>query len=181
MITPLTTSKLQTLKAGDIIELSGTIYTGRDLAHKRLVDSLTENKPLPFEMANATIFYTGPTPTKPGDVIGSCGPTTSYRMDDLTIPLLKAGLKGMIGKGERSPEVIDAIKDHGATYFISIGGVAALTSNSITAAEVIAYPDLGTEACRKLEVTDLKLIVAIDSNGQTIFENYKNYARNNHE
>ncbi len=172
--TPLTYEKIKDLKAGDIIYLSGTIYTGRDLAHKRIVDDLSN---CPFELENAAIFYTGPTPTKPGDVIGSCGPTTSYRMDDLTIPLLEKGLKAMIGKGERDPKIIDAIRKYKAIYLVSIGGVAALTSDSIKEAEVIAFDELGTEAVRKLKVENLKLVVGIDTLGNTIFENYKKYAR----
>jgi len=181
LTTPLTSDKLSSLSAGDIIELSGTIYTGRDLAHKRIVDAINAKQTLPFPLTDSTIFYTGPTPTKPGDIIGSCGPTTSYRMDDLTIPLLDQGLKAMIGKGQRSKKVINAIKEHKATYFIAIGGVAAQTSEAISKAVIIAYEDLGTEAIRQLELNNLKLIVAVDSNGNTVFDNYKQYARKTNE
>ncbi|MGM0379499.1 MAG: Fe-S-containing hydro-lyase [Bacillota bacterium] len=168
--TPLTKEKVKNLKAGDNILLSGTIYTARDQAHKRLNDLIKKGKDLPFNLKNQIIYYVGPAPAKPGEVIGSAGPTTSYRMDDLTIPLLKLGLKGMIGKGTRSKEVIKAMKDTNSLYFAAIGGAGALISDCIISSKVIAFEDLQTEAIRKLEVKDLPLIVVIDSNKNNLYE-----------
>lgn len=167
---PIKEDEIKKLSCGDIISLSGTIYTARDAAHKRLIDCINKDKELPFNIKDQGIYYVGPTPNKPGEVIGSAGPTTSYRMDDLTIPLLERGLKVMIGKGKRSNEVIEGIKKYNAIYLIAIGGAGAYISNSIKTCEVIAYDDLDAEAIRKLEVEDLQLIVAIDSKGNNIYE-----------
>lgn len=168
--TPLTREKLKDLKMGDFVFLSGTIYTARDAAHARLVKLIEEGKELPFDVKDAIIYYVGPTPTKPGQVIGSCGPTTSYRMDAYTPTLINEGLTGMIGKGKRSVEVIDAMKKHGCVYLAGIGGAAALTASCVISQELICYEDLGAEAIRKLEVKNMPLIVAIDVDGNDIFE-----------
>ncbi len=168
--TPLSAEKTKDLKMGDFVLLSGTIYTARDAAHARLVKLIEEGKDLPFELNEATIYYVGPTPAKPGQVIGSCGPTTSYRMDAYTPLLISMGLRGMIGKGKRSSEVINAMKEHGAVYLAGIGGAAALTADCVVSQELICYEDLGSEAIRKLEVKNMPLIVAIDSMGNDIFE-----------
>ncbi|HSQ87608.1 Fe-S-containing hydro-lyase [Romboutsia sp.] len=167
---PLSEDKARKLECGDVITLSGTIYTARDAAHKRLIECINNSEELPFNIADQAIYYVGPTPGKPGDIIGSAGPTTSYRMDDLTIPLLERGLRIMIGKGKRDEKVIQAMQKHGAVYLAAIGGAGAYISNSIRACEIIAYDDLGAEAIRKLEVKDLQLIVAIDSYGNNIYE-----------
>ncbi len=149
------------LKVGDKVFLSGIIYTARDEAHKR---------GLPFDVKDQIIYYAGPSPTKPGEIIGSCGPTTSARMDAWTPHLLSLGLGGMIGKGPRSSEVINAIKEYQSVYFVAIGGVGAYYTNFIIKAEIIAYPELGCEAVHKLEVKDFPLYVGIDKNGESIFE-----------
>ena len=167
---PLVAQELETLRAGDSVLLSGTIYTGRDAAHKRLCALVAEGKPLPFDIRGQVIYYAGPCPAKPGDAIGSCGPTTSYRMDAYAPTLCDLGLIGMIGKGQRSPAVIDAIRRNGGVYFAATGGVGALIAGSVKAARVIAFEDLGTEAIRELQVTDLPLIVAIDSEGGNLYE-----------
>lgn len=168
--TPLTAEKARTLKAGDMVLLSGEIYTARDAAHKRLMEILAAGGTLPFEIKDAIIYYVGPTPAKPGHIIGSAGPTTSGRMDAYTPALLDLGLKGMIGKGARSPEVRESIRKNGAVYFAAIGGAAAVMARCVKAAEVIAYADLGAEAIRKLRVEDLPIIVAIDSLGGNYYE-----------
>ncbi len=168
--TPLTAEKARTLKAGDMVLLSGEIYTARDAAHKRLMEILAAGGTLPFEIKDAIIYYVGPTPAKPGHIIGSAGPTTSGRMDAYTPALLDLGLKGMIGKGARSPEVVESIRKNGAVYFAAIGGAAAVMARCVKAAEVIAYEDLGAEAIRKLQVEDLPIIVAIDSLGGNYYE-----------
>ena len=168
--TPLTLDKINQLKAGDTVLLSGTIYTARDAAHKRLTELLKAGKELPFEIKNSIIYYVGPTPTKPGEAIGSAGPTTSYRMDAYTPQLLDIGLKGMIGKGFRSQEVIDSMVQNKAVYFGAIGGAAALIGKSIKKAELIAYEDLGSEAIRKLTVEDFPIIVVVDSNGEDLYK-----------
>ena len=167
---PLTEEKTVNLKAGDNVLLNGIIYTARDAAHGRLVKLIEEKEKLPIELKDAVIYYVGPTPAKPGQVIGSAGPTTSYRMDDLTVPLLERGLKVMIGKGKRSEEVINSMIKNKAVYLAAIGGAGAYISNTIKKCEVIAYEDLGPEAVRKLEVEDLQLIVAIDCYGNNIYE-----------
>lgn len=168
--TPLTAEKVKDLKAGDSILLNGTIYTARDAAHKRLVDLLDKGEDLPIDVKDAIIYYVGPTPTKPGMAFGSAGPTTSYRMDAYTPQLLEKGLKGMIGKGLRSANVIEAMKENTAVYFAAIGGAAALIGKCVKASELVAYEDLGAEAIRKLEVVDLPLVVVIDSEGNNLYE-----------
>ena len=167
---PLVAQELETLRAGDSVLLSGTIYTGRDAAHKRLCALVAEGKPLPFDIRGQVIYYAGPCHAKPGDAIGSCGPTTSYRMDAYAPTLCDLGLIGMIGKGQRSPAVIDAIRRNGGVYFAATGGAGALIAGSVKAARVIAFEDLGTEAIRELQVEDLPLIVAIDSEGGNLYE-----------
>jgi fumarate hydratase subunit beta len=161
--------KVKKLRVGDRVRISGTIYTARDASHKRLIIAL-RRKSLPIPIKDQILYYTGPTPARPGRVIGSCGPTTSSRMDPYTIPLLKKGLKGMIGKGERSKEIMEAIKRYQAAYFAAPGGCGALLAQYIKKAEVIAYPDLGPEAVYKLEIEDFPVIVAIDSKGRNLFE-----------
>lgn len=168
--TPITNEDLKELKAGDSVLLSGYIYTARDAAHKRLVELLKQGMPLPFDVEGQTIYYVGPSPAKEGQPIGSAGPTTSYRMDAYTPALLEKGLKGMIGKGKRNKEVIDAIKKHEAVYFAAIGGAAALNAKCVKALEPVAYEDLGAEAVNKLLVEDLPLIVVIDSEGNNYYE-----------
>jgi fumarate hydratase subunit beta len=168
--TPLTQDKVKGLRAGDKVLLSGVIYTGRDAAHKRLIDTLNEGKTLPFDVKDQVIYYVGPAPAKPGQVIGSAGPTTSYRMDDLTVPLLEKGLTGMIGKGARGDKVVEGMKQNGAIYFAAIGGAGALITSSIKSSEVIAYEDLGPEAIRKLVVEDMPVYVVIDSDGNDMYK-----------
>jgi fumarate hydratase subunit beta len=168
--TPLTAEKVKDLKAGDSILLNGTIYTARDAAHKRLVELLDKGEDLPIDVKDAIIYYVGPTPTKPGMAFGSAGPTTSYRMDAYTPQLLEKGLKGMIGKGLRSGNVIESMKENTAVYFAAIGGAAALIGKCVKASELVAYEDLGAEAIRKLEVVDLPLVVVIDSEGNNLYE-----------
>lgn len=167
---PLREEEIQSLTCGDIVSLSGIIYTARDAAHKRLIECIKQGDNLPFDVYNQGIYYVGPTPSKPGEIIGSSGPTTSYRMDDLTIPLLSLGLKVMIGKGKRSSKIVDSMQKYGAIYFAAIGGAGAYISNSIVSCEIIAYEDLGAEAIRRLEIKDLQLVVAIDSYGNSIYE-----------
>ena len=167
---PLVAQELETLRAGDSVLLSGTIYTGRDAAHKRLCAQVEKGESLPFDPRNQVIYYAGPCPAKPGDAIGSCGPTTSYRMDAYAPTLCDLGLIGMIGKGQRSPAVIDAIRRNGGVYFAATGGAGALIAGSVKAARVIAFEDLGTEAIRELQVEDLPLIVAIDAAGGNLYE-----------
>lgn len=170
LVTPLTEEKIINLKAGDRVLLSGTIYTARDAAHKRIIDLINANQKLPFDIINQTIYYAGPSPSKPGKVIGSVGPTTSYRMDLYTPKLLDLGLKAMIGKGLRNEKVIDSMKKNKAVYFAAIGGAAALISASIIKAEVIAYEDLQSEAIRKLKVKDMPIIVVIDCKGNNLYD-----------
>ena len=166
---PLTREVAASLKAGEYVLLSGIIYTARDAAHKRLVEALARGEALPFPPEGATIYYTGPTPAPPGAVIGSAGPTTAYRMDPYVEPLLKAGVLGMIGKGARRGNVPELIKKYGAVYFAAPGGCGALLGKSIAECEIIAYPDLGTEAVRKLTVVDFPAFVAQDSFGNSIY------------
>ncbi|MBC2575995.1 Fe-S-containing hydro-lyase [Peptostreptococcus canis] len=170
---PFSEEDIRKLKAGDIVSISGTIFTGRDAAHKRLCNAIENNEELPIDVDGQAIYYVGPSPTKPGHVIGAAGPTTSYRMDDLTLPLLKKGLKMMIGKGKRNSIVIDGMKKHGAVYLVAIGGAGAYISNSIKKCDIIAYEDLGAEAIRKLEVENMILTVCIDSEGNNLYENIK--------
>lgn len=162
---PMREETISELKAGERVLISGTIYTARDAAHKRMSESLAKGEKLPFDLSGQTIYYVGPTPAKPGQVIGSAGPTTSGRMDKYTPALLDLGLKGMIGKGYRSDEVIESMKGNKAVYFAAIGGSGALIARSILSMEVIAYEDLGPEAIYKLEVKDFPAVVIIDSNG----------------
>lgn len=176
--TPLTKDKVKKLKAGDRVSITGTIYTSRDAGHKRMIEQLELGEELPFQVQDAIIYYVGPAPAKPGQVIGSAGPTTSYRMDDYTPPLLEIGLSGMIGKGARNQTVIDSMKKNGAVYFGAVGGAAALIAKSIKSAKVIAYDDLGTEALRELYVEDFPAIVVIDCMGNNIYETAKtNYRK----
>ena len=162
--------KAADLRAGQLIHFSGVIYTARDAAHKRIFQLLDENKPLPFPLKGATIYYAGPTPAPNGLPIGSCGPTTSGRMDVFTPRLLDLGLKVMIGKGKRSRQVVDAMVKNGAVYLCAIGGAGALAAKSIRSCEVIAFEDLGCESIKRLEVVDFPLIVAIDAKGNNLFQ-----------
>ena len=168
--TPFTREDARMLKAGDACLITGVIYTARDAAHKRLCELLAQGKPLPIDMQNAIIYFVGPTPAKPGQVIGSAGPTTSYRMDAYSPALIAIGQTGMIGKGKRSPEVIDAMNKHGAVYFGATGGCGALLSKCIKKSEIVAYDDLGAEAIRRLEVEDFPVTVIIDSEGNNLYE-----------
>ena len=168
--TPINEEVTRTLRCGESILLSGVIYTARDAAHGRLINLLKDGKELPLNIKDEVIYYVGPTPAKQGEVIGSAGPTTSYRMDSYAPTLLDLGLKGMIGKGARNEEVIDAIKRNKAIYFGAIGGAGALLSKCILSSEVIAYDDLGAEAIRRLEVKDMPLVVIIDSEGNNLYE-----------
>ena len=170
---PLTREKARELKAGDSCLLSGIIYTARDAAHKRLCALADDGKELPFPVKDATIYYVGPTPAKPGQAIGSAGPTTSYRMDAYSPTLIALGETGMIGKGKRGPEVIAAMKEHGAVYFGAIGGCGALLSRCIKSARIVAYEDLGAEAIRELVVEDFPAVVIIDSQGNNLYETGK--------
>ncbi|NLC76268.1 MAG: Fe-S-containing hydro-lyase [Clostridia bacterium] len=167
---PLTDQDVSELTIGDQVYISGIIYTARDAAHKRLVELLDKGEELPLELEGQILFYVGPSPAKPGAVIGSAGPTTSYRMDAYTPALLDKGLKGMIGKGSRSQEVKESIVKNKAVYFAAVGGAAALTAQRIKKAEVIAYPDLGPEAIHKLEVENLPVIVVNDSFGRDLYQ-----------
>ena len=167
---PLTRELSRTLHAGAQVLLSGTIYTSRDAGHKRMCEALARGEELPFDPTDATIYYVGPTPAKPGQVIGSAGPTTSGRMDAYAPRMMEAGARGMIGKGARLPEVIDAIREYEGTYFGAIGGAGALLAKSIKKSELIAYEDLGAEALRRLEVEDMPLVVIIDSQGNNLYE-----------
>jgi len=171
--TPLTEETIRDLKTGDMVEITGVIYTARDAAHKRLVELIEKGENLPFSLEGAVIYYVGPTPPKPGAVIGSAGPTTSYRMDKYAPLLVEKGLKGMIGKGQRSQDVRDAIIKNKAVYFASIGGAAALLSRHIKSAEIIAYEDLGPEAVRKLYVENFPAIVVNDIYGGDLYEEGK--------
>ena len=170
---PLTREKARELKAGDSCLLSGVIYTARDAAHKRLCALADEGKELPFPVKDATIYYVGPTPAKPGQAIGSAGPTTSYRMDAYSPTLIALGETGMIGKGKRGPEVIAAMKEHGAVYFGAIGGCGALLSRCIKSARIVAYEDLGAEAIRELVVENFPAVVIIDAEGNNLYETGK--------
>lgn len=169
LTTPLNDEKVRQLNIGDEVFLSGTIYTARDAAHKKLVDLLAEGKELPFNPEGSVVFYVGPSPAQPGQAIGAAGPTTSYRMDPFVNDLLKVGMKGMIGKGSRNADVVDGLKKHIAVYFGATGGAAALLSKTITKAEVIAFPELGPEAVRRLEVKDMPLIVINDCYGKDLY------------
>jgi len=168
--TPLTDLVRTSLRVGDEVLITGTIYTARDAAHKKMVDAIKRGQKLPFDFEGQVIYYVGPTPPKPGEIIGSCGPTSSYRMDAYSPILMEKGLKVMIGKGERSDAMAEEIKKQKAVYLIAIGGIGALLSKTVKSSELIAYPELDAEAVRKLEVVDFPAIVAIDSLGQSIFK-----------
>lgn len=170
---PMSRETARSLKAGDSVLLSGVIYTARDAAHKRLCELAGQGKPLPLDVTDGVIYFVGPTPAKPGEVIGSAGPTTSYRMDAYSPTLISMGLTGMIGKGKRGEAVVDAMKQHGAVYFGAIGGCGALLSRCIKKAEIIAYEDLGAEAVRRLEVENFPVVVIIDSRGNNLYETGK--------
>jgi fumarate hydratase subunit beta len=178
LTTPLSTQDVEKLNIGDKVLLSGVLYTGRDAAHKRLFDLITDEKELPIDIQGQVIYYVGPTPAKPGKPIGSAGPTTSYRMDSFAPKLIELGLKGMIGKGNRSQAVIDAMKQYKAVYFGATGGAGALIAKRIKKAEIIAYPDLGPEAIRRLEVEDFPVTVVNDTKGNDLYvEGIKRYAQ----
>ena len=170
---PLTKEDAQKLKAGDIVKITGTVYTARDAAHKRMIEDHNKTGKFPFDMENAVIYYAGPAPAKPGSVIGPAGPTTSYRMDSYAPFLMDHGQTGMIGKGARNQQVIDSMKKNKAVYFAATGGAAALISSHIKSAEVIAYEDLGAEAIRRLYVEDFPAIVVIDTEGNNLYETQK--------
>ena len=167
---PMTREEAGKLRAGDSCLLSGVIYTARDAAHKRLCELVAQGKELPLEIRDSVIYFVGPTPAKPGQVIGSAGPTTSYRMDAYSPDLIALGQTGMIGKGKRSPEVVEAMKRHGAVYFGAIGGCGALLGKCVKKCELVAYEDLGAEAICRLEVEDFPVIVVIDSKGNNLYE-----------
>lgn len=167
---PMSREEARKLRSGDSCLLSGIIYTARDAAHKRLCEALAQGKELPFDLRDACIYYVGPTPTKPEQVIGSAGPTTSYRMDAYSPALIARGQTGMIGKGRRGAEVVAAMKEHGAVYFGAIGGCGSLLSKCIRKSEVIAYDDLGAEAIRRMEVEEFPVTVIIDSLGNNLYE-----------
>jgi len=178
LTTPLTDEDVAKLSIGDRVLLSGTVYTARDAAHKRLVQLLHDGEPLPFDLQGQVVYYVGPSPPKPGRPIGAAGPTTSYRMDAYAPELMARGLKGMIGKGARNDAVKEAMGRYKTVYFAAIGGAGALMARSVLSAEVIAYPELGPEAVRRLEVKDLPLIVANDVRGGDLYEEgVKAYAR----
>lgn len=167
---PLDGETAASLKIGDYVYLTGTIYTARDAAHKRMHDALEKGEPLPLEMKNNVIYYMGPSPARTGRPIGSAGPTTASRMDKYAPALLDLGLKGMIGKGRRTKEVKEAVMRNGAVYFAAVGGAGALLSRSIISSQVIAYDDLGTEAIRKLDVKDFPVVVVMDAQGNDLYE-----------
>ena len=170
---PLTDKVIAELKTGENVLLNGIIYTARDAAHKRIVEALEKGKPLPFELKGQTIYYMGPTPARPGQVIGSAGPTSSYRMDIYAPRLMEEGLKGMIGKGQRTQAVLDAMKKYKAVYFAAIGGTGALIAKSIKKADIIAYEELGAEAVRKLEVEIFTVTVINDIYGGDLYQQGK--------
>lgn len=174
---PLDTETVSSLRVGDFVYITGTIYTARDAAHKRMSEALEKGGKLPIELENSIIYYLGPSPAREGRPIGSAGPTTSGRMDKYTPALLDLGLKGMIGKGRRSAAVKEAVVRNGCVYFAAIGGAGALLSKAITAAEVIAYEDLGTEAIRKLEVENFPVIVVMDTLGNDLYEQVMELAK----
>ncbi|MCL2187702.1 MAG: Fe-S-containing hydro-lyase [Defluviitaleaceae bacterium] len=167
---PLTREKAISLKTGDAVYLTGEIFTARDAAHKRFTEAIKNNEPLPISLQDATIFYVGPTPAKPNQIIGACGPTTGTRMDAYAPTLLHQGVRAMIGKGKRAPSVIQAMKENGAVYLGAIGGAGALLASCVTAYEVIAYHDLGTEAVHRLQVKDFPAIVLVDATGEDLYD-----------
>lgn len=167
---PLTEELAKSLHAGEQVLVTGTIYTSRDAGHKRMCEALAKGEPIPFDPTDATIYYVGPTPAKPGQIIGSAGPTTSGRMDAYAPTMMSVGARGMIGKGARLPEVVEAMKKYSGVYFGAIGGAGALLAKCIKKCELIAYEDLGAEALRKLYVEDMPLVVIIDSEGNNLYE-----------
>ena len=169
LTTPLTDEDVMKLRTGDKVLISGVIYTARDAAHERMMDALESGEELPFDLRGQIIYYAGPSPAKPGAVIGSCGPTTSYRMDPYAPKLIKLGLKGMIGKGKRSDEVKEAMMEHKSVYLAAVGGAGALLARAIKESEVIAYPDLEPESIRRLVVENFPAIVAVDAYGEDIY------------
>ncbi len=171
-ITPADRARLQTLQAGDEVEVNGTIYVARDQAHMRMCEDISMERSLPFEISGAVIYYMGPSPAPKGKIIGAAGPTTSARMDPFTPLLLNRGLAGMIGKGPRSQEVVESLAQNKACYFYAYGGCGALYGSKVQSSEVIAYEDLGPEAIRKLEVKNFPLLLAVDSNGNSIFRTF---------
>ena len=173
LTTPLTDEVIDTLSAGAHVTFTGVIYTARDAAHKRLIELMNRGEPLPVDLRGQVIYYVGPTPPRPGAVIGSAGPTTAMRLDPYTLPMLGLGLKGIIGKGGRGPAIRAAIKDHHAVYCIAVGGTGALLNRHIKSAEVVAFEDLGTEAIRRLEVEDFPAIVVNDCRGGDLLESGK--------
>ena len=176
---PFEDGEIEKLKSGDTVMLSGTLYTARDAAHKRMTEQLENGEELPVDLTGQVIYYVGPTPAKPGQAIGSAGPTTSSRMDAYTPTLLEHGLKGMIGKGYRSEEVIDSIRDNKAVYMVAIGGTGALLAQKINSAELVAYEDLGTEAIRRLEVENFPCIVIHDNEGNDFYKSSQQSFSNN--
>ena len=174
---PLTDEVISTLHAGDLVHLNGVLYTARDAAHARLFEALNRKEPLPVDFKGHTVYYVGPTPAQPGQVVGSAGPTSSYRMDPFTPALLDYGLKGIIGKGDRSSAVIEALVRNHAVYFTAIGGLGALISESIIASDVIAYADLGTEAIHRFTVNDFPAIVTIDCFGNNLYTSQQALSR----
>jgi fumarate hydratase subunit beta len=175
---PLTDSVVESLRAGDEVLITGTIYTGRDAAHKRMVELLNKGEQLPFDLKGQIIYYAGPTPTRPGEIVGAIGPTTSGRMDPYAPILIAHGLKGMIGKGQRTQPVLDAMKKYKAVYFAAVGGAGALIARAVKSNKTVAYEDLGPEAVRMLEVVDFPVIVAQDCHGGDLYvEGIKKYSR----
>lgn len=168
--TPFSDEELLSLRAGDMLYITGTVYTARDAAHKRLVEGLDAGKPLPFDVAGTAVYYAGPCPAKPGQAVGSVGPTTSGRMDAYSPRLIREGLKVMIGKGLRNKEVVDAMVECGGVYMAAIGGAAALMAKCVKEVEIIAFDELGCEAVRRMRVEELPVIVAIDSQGNNMYE-----------
>lgn len=167
---PMTPETARTLRAGDVCRISGVLYTARDAAHQRLCEALARGEELPIDIKHATIYFVGPAPAKPGQVIGSAGPTTSYRMDDYSPTLIALGQTGMIGKGKRSEAVVEAMKRYGAVYFGATGGCGALLASCIRSCCVVAYPDLGPEAIHRLEVENLPVTVIIDAQGNNLYD-----------
>ena len=170
LVPPLSEEAARALRAGQRVLIDGAVYTARDAAHKRMIEALERGEGLPIELDGAVIYYVGPTPGAPGQVVGSAGPTTSARMDAYAPRLIERGLRGMIGKGGRSPEVVEAMVKHGAVYFAATGGAGALLGRRVVSAEVLAYDDLGTEALRRFEVKDFPAIVAIDAAGRSLYD-----------
>lgn len=177
LVAPLSIRDVESLRVGDRVLLSGVVYGARDAAHRRIVDALERGEKPPIPLEDQVIYYVGPAPARPGEVIGPAGPTTASRMDDLTAPLLERGLRAMVGKGKRSPAVRDELREHRAVYLVAVGGAAALLAGRIRRQEVVAYPDLGTEAVRRLEVENFPLVVANDVHGGDLFESGRRASR----